>query len=101
MPYIDAQALAIAQRRIDALPTETAALDRRDALRETLATRGTSAVALAELHLLEEVCAGIEAEWAAQAQAECDAENAWLRAAEAPTNEDYAFERYEAEMGLS
>ena len=33
-------------------------------------------------------------------QAEIDAENAWLRAAEAPTNDDYAFEMWEAERGL-
>lgn len=33
-------------------------------------------------------------------QSEIDAENAWLRAAEAPTPEDLAFERYEHDMGL-
>jgi hypothetical protein len=45
---------------------------------------------------------GAEAEeyLAAEQQAEIDAENAWLRAAEAPTNDDLAFEAYEARMGL-
>ena len=32
-----------------------------------------------------------------QQQSEIDAENAWLRAAEAPTAEDYAFEAWEAQ----
>lgn len=41
-----------------------------------------------------------EAELEAQHAAEIWAENAWLRAAEAPTNEDYAFEQYESRMGL-
>ena len=32
-----------------------------------------------------------------QQQGEIDAENAWLRAAEAPTADDYAFEEWEAQ----
>lgn len=33
-------------------------------------------------------------------QSEIDAENAWLRYAEMPTADDYAFEAWEAERGL-
>lgn len=39
-------------------------------------------------------------ECAAEQKAEIDAENAWLRAAEAPTPDDYAFEAWEASRGL-
>jgi hypothetical protein len=35
-----------------------------------------------------------------QQEAEIAAENAWLRHAEMPTAEDYAFEQWEAERGL-
>lgn len=35
-----------------------------------------------------------------EAKAEQEAENAWLRAAEAPTYDDYGFERWEAERGI-
>jgi hypothetical protein len=38
---------------------------------------------------------------AGEQEAEIWAENAWLRAAEAPTAEDYAFEAWEAAQGLS
>lgn len=37
---------------------------------------------------------------AAEQAAEIDAENAWLRAAEAPSMDDLAFEAHEAAMGL-
>jgi hypothetical protein len=36
----------------------------------------------------------------AEAKAEMDAENAWLRHAEMPTADDYAFEQWEASNGL-
>jgi hypothetical protein len=102
MSYI----LEIAKRRVDALladegTTQNGIFVRRDMLRHAIETRGCSAVALEELRLLDEVCMDIEADWEGQAKAEQDAENGWLRAAEAGTADDYAFEQYEAQMGLS
>ena len=96
----------IAQARVDAIlstpddPYYTAAYTRRDELDKQLTERGTSAVAREELRLLTEVCYDIDAEHEAEAKAEMAAENAWLTHAELPTADDYAFERYEAEMGL-
>lgn len=96
--------LAIAQRRVDALLPESLhgdlspAYARKDQLQRDLETRGTSAVAVAELRLLTEALDGIEAEFAAQQKAEIDAEYAWLRHAE--RGSDDGFEQWEAERGL-
>jgi hypothetical protein len=72
----------IARRRVDALLLEDDYYSRRDALRAELEAHGLSAVATAELRLLEEECTGIDAAHAAQQESEIQAENAWLRAAE-------------------
>jgi hypothetical protein len=72
----------IAERRIAALANESEAFARRDSLRAQLEANGLSAVAEAELRLLEETCAEIEDGWERQAQSEQQAESAWLRAAE-------------------
>jgi hypothetical protein len=95
----------IARRRVDIVteddgPSYNRAYARREAILAALESRGTSAVAREELRLLDEFCMSLDAEHDAEQAAEIAAEYAWLRAAEAPTADDYAFERYEAEMGL-
>ena len=69
----------IAARRVAAFDSEDAMYARRDQLRTDLETRGTSAVALEELRLLEEALAAYEDDLAAQQQAEIDAENGYVR----------------------
>ncbi len=90
----------IARERIAALKDLGACYDRRDSLRLDLEVRGISAVQLDELRLLEEDLAEYERAQAEYQQGEIEAENAWLRAAEQGTADDYAFEQWEAERGL-
>lgn len=98
--------LRIAQRRVDALMPDSlygdtsAARARLEQLAYDLVNRGTSAVAEAEGRLLAEALDAMDAEMEAEQRAEVDAENAWLRVAEAPTLDDLAFEDYEARRGL-
>lgn len=74
--------LDIARRRIESLRNEEEFYARRDALRRELVERGLSAVATAELRLLEEDLTALEEARAAEAEAEIWAEGAWLRKAE-------------------
>lgn len=60
-----------------------------------------SAVASAEARLLAEALDAMDFEAEREMAAEIDAENAWLRHAERSTPDDEAFERWEAERGVS